>query len=202
MKTHIVDYRNELLTFDGAVIGPLVLAGKTHHCACPFCGDEKGFWVNIKPEKRHCYCFECHAGGRLGAPIVPGDCSEEWRKEEAATFRTAVNRLRDEAFEIASNHGFHDGPVSTSAYCANLHGEVSELWEAYRHGTLHSPCDKADAMKAAGLDPLTCLEEELADIIIRALDMAGACSVDIGKAVAVKTAFNRTRSHRHGGKKA
>ena len=89
-----------------------------------------------------------------------------------------------------------------STFTSNLHGEVSELWEAYRAGKLSEPCDKAEKMKAMGLVPLTYAEEEIADIIIRALDTANAIGVDVRIALAVKHLYNTTRERLHGGKKA
>ena len=106
-----------------------------------------------------------------------------------------LNELRDKAYQNAVNKGFYDtGTPSVSAYCANLHGEVSELWEAHRKGTLSQPCDKNAE--------LTYLEEELADILIRCFDMAGALQVDLDHAVAEKMRYNSTRSYRHDGKVA
>lgn len=43
---------------------------------------------------------------------------------------------------------------------------------------------------------------EIADAIIRLLDMAQAAHVDIGYAMAVKLYFNQFRKHRHGGRQA
>lgn len=130
----------------------------------------------------------------------------------------ALNQLRDAVAANATEKGFRaqmvegltpdqaNGPIGqllmTAVYAANEHGEVSELWEAFRNGTLHQPCDKAHKMEALGLPPLTCAEEEIADILIRALDTAHAFGVDVAKAVAVKHAFNRTRPALHGGKRA
>lgn len=114
-----------------------------------------------------------------------------------------LNELRDKAYNNAVNKGFYDaGTPSVSAYCANLHGEVSELWEAHRHNQLYAPCDKAADMILAGCVPLSCAQEEIADIIIRALDMAGALGIDLDEAVQQKMKFNATRSYRHGGKVA
>jgi hypothetical protein len=78
-----------------------------------------------------------------------------------ATAIGALRFLATHVHAIAASKGFHDEPVPMAVACANLHGEVSELWEAYRRGMLDKPCDKKTA------EPLTCLEEELADIIIR-----------------------------------
>ena len=84
----------------------------------------------------------------------------------------------------------------------NLHSEVSELWEAYRAGNLHKPCDKAERMAAMGLRPLTCIEEEMADIALRNSDNARALGVDLQEAMTIKHAYNGQRAARHGGKLA
>lgn len=116
-----------------------------------------------------------------------------------------LNDLAKHFWEVASSKGFHDveqDALGMPRYVANLHGEVSELWEAFRAGTLDKPCDKADKMRAAGTPVLTCAQEEIADIIIRTLDTAKALGVDVAFSVAAKDAFNQTRPPRHGGKHA
>lgn len=44
------------------------------------------------------------------------------------------------------------------------------------------------------------LASELADVLIRLLDMANEMGIDLGEATLLKHRFNRTRPHRHGGK--
>lgn len=122
-------------------------------------------------------------------------------KLEASSI-SALNALADHVWETAKSKGFHDEPVPISVSCANLHSEVSEMWESFRVGKLHQPCDKAEKMVALGLPKLTCLEEELADIVIRALDTARENGVDIARAVAAKDAYNQSRPHKNGGKAA
>jgi len=46
------------------------------------------------------------------------------------------------------------------------------------------------------------IPSELADIIIRVLDICGAYGVDIDAAVESKMEFNETREVRHGGKRS
>lgn len=46
------------------------------------------------------------------------------------------------------------------------------------------------------------LPAELADIVIRCLDLAGGLGIDLGAAIDRKVAFNETRPKRHGGKLA
>jgi len=115
---------------------------------------------------------------------------------------SALNEIADHIYETAKSKGFHDQPVPMANLVANLHGEVSELWESYRWNALHKPCDKAENMRALGLPTLTSLEEEIADIIIRALDTARETGVDVARAVRVKDAYNQKRPHRNGGKAA
>lgn len=43
---------------------------------------------------------------------------------------------------------------------------------------------------------------EIADAVIRLLDTCEQLGIDLEKAMEIKTAFNETRPHRHGGKKA
>lgn len=116
------------------------------------------------------------------------------------------NGMARAAHQRARAHGWHDGNETEDQYvtraCPNIHGEVSELWEAHRAHQLHSPCDKAQKMADAGIPTMTCAEEELADIVIRAMDAAERLGVNLGLAVANKHAFNGTRPYRHGGKKA
>lgn len=126
----------------------------------------------------------------------------EYRKPITESDYDVINRMAEELYTSAKDKGWHAGPVNVGNYVANIHGEVSELWESYRLHTMHKPCDKADKMKEHRLEPLTCGEEELADIFIRTLDTAQALDINLGRAVRIKHQFNQTRPYRHGGKAA
>lgn len=109
----------------------------------------------------------------------------------------ALNELAKAVYDNAKAKGFHDKDGDIVAdyarWTVNIHGEVSELWEAARKNALFDSCDKEwDGCS------LTCEEEELADIIIRVLDTAGARSINIGRAVDLKMRYNATRPHMHG----
>ncbi len=114
----------------------------------------------------------------------------------------AIDSLADIVHLNAVEHGFHDPNQSEGDFlahmCCNKHGEVSELYEAWRAGNLHGPCDKATKMKQLGLRELTCAEEEMADIIIRVLDECRRLGIDIAMAVGVKHAYKTTRPFKHG----
>lgn len=115
-----------------------------------------------------------------------------------------VNEIAREMYEIARDHGFHsDSPIPGSGekptvdrlgkFVSNLHGEISEFWEAARKGKLDEPCDKEGC-------ELTCGEEELADLVIRAMDCAVVLGVDLGAAIRKKSEYNRSRPFMHGKK--
>lgn len=106
----------------------------------------------------------------------------------ASGFRS-LNELAAELQRLAEEKGFREniddprGKAAVAVYVANFHEEASELWGAARCDKLHKSCDKADKMRAAGHIPMTCLEEEAADMIIRALDIGDVFGVDIDRAV-------------------
>lgn len=117
----------------------------------------------------------------------------EWQK--AAYARSKANGFKENEDQISQCE-------KVAVLLINMHGEISEAWEAYRAGKLNAPCDKAAKMEALGLRPLTCLEEELADIGIRLLDSAEALGVNLEEVIGIKHEYNGSRPYKHGGKLA
>lgn len=76
---------------------------------------------------------------------------------------------------------------------ALIHSEVSEALEAYRDNELQ-PKAYSDG-KPIGMP------SELADVIIRLVDLAHYLKIDLDLAVETKMAYNKTRPYRHGGKR-
>lgn len=169
-------------------------------------------------KRRSCLTWSCfdipQHSYTCGAGVAPSMLTTSPKPEQL----DLLNELRDAIANNARQKGFRDKfaegltpeqwagkpgqLIRASVFTANQHGESSEFWEAFRDGRLNEPCDKAEKMKAAGLPPLTCAEEEIADEIIRALDKAEAFGVDVGKAVAAKMTYNAGRPALHGGKLA
>lgn len=110
----------------------------------------------------------------------------------------SLNELRDEIFQTAKDHGWY--PEGTERSFGDLialaHSELSEALEEFRSsGDVNAQYFNLDSVprKMEGVP------SELADVIIRVLDMCGFYGVDIEDAVLSKMAYNKTRSFRHGG---
>lgn len=106
----------------------------------------------------------------------------------------SLEEFQKQIHKCAVEHGWWDKNRHMSEMLINVAGEVLELWEAYRKGEIHMVCDKDTA------SPLTALQEELADIVIRVLDIAGHFGLDMAECIAIKHNYNMTRSYRHGNK--
>lgn len=113
--------------------------------------------------------------------------------------RMSFPKWQKEAYKTAKNAGFHSSEdINLWKYIGNIHGEVSEAWEEMR-----KPEFKPDYVYYRQSDNKPeGFVMELADIIIRVLDTAEALNLDIEKAMIEKNEFNKTRSFRHGNKRA
>ena len=107
-----------------------------------------------------------------------------------------LNAMGEYVFATSKSRGWHTQPARLEdlpRYLMNLHAEISELWEAWRRGTLENLSDHE------GL-ALSQLQEELADILIRTLDLGAMFGLDLEHLTRTKDAYNRQRAYRHGGK--
>lgn len=86
-------------------------------------------------------------------------------------------------------------PRKVGEQFANFHTEISEAWEEWRNGHAMDEIYFKDG-KPEGV-PI-----ELADVFIRILDTCEAYKIDIENAIQIKMKYNKSRSHRHGGKRA
>lgn len=112
---------------------------------------------------------------------------------------TVFERMQEEVFRLNNSKGWFDEDRSVGDMVALLHSEVSEILEAYRtskfeDATEHPVIDMGVLPKPEGVG------SEMADCLIRLLDMAKRWDVDLAAEFTRKMAFNWTRQYRHGGK--
>jgi NTP pyrophosphatase (non-canonical NTP hydrolase) len=135
--------------------------------------------------------------------------------------KNGLNELRDRVHTLARSKGWYENRDVTDVNAlgsalALVHSEVSEALEDIRRGHMvlayvdvadgerltaeqRNEAIERDEEPASQFKPVG-LPSELADVVIRVLDLCGALDIDIQHAVDTKHAFNAMRPHRHGGK--
>lgn len=122
-----------------------------------------------------------------------------------------LNKLKEEIYANAVSKGFYKNPTSVPTKIALIHSEASEMLEADRANRyaeldekdiqlMDALSDKAFKRCFIGMVKDT-LEDELADTIIRLLDVAGYLEIDIEAHLRLKMRYNAMRTYQHGGKK-
>lgn len=109
----------------------------------------------------------------------------------------SIRQLQKEIHETAKDKGWWDGDGvgSTQDIATKLlliHSEISEATECLREDDMlvRFKGDKPEGFQI-----------ELADTIIRILDLCGYMGIDMQNVIELKTRYNTTRPYRHGNKK-
>jgi NTP pyrophosphatase (non-canonical NTP hydrolase) len=109
---------------------------------------------------------------------------------ETTKFVRGWDWVQDIVHETAKEKGWWDTDRNDGELIALMHSELSECLEALR-----KPGDSEH------IPDFTGVEEELADVIIRIMDFAGARKLMVAAAILAKIEFNKSRPVKHGGKK-
>lgn len=110
---------------------------------------------------------------------------------EEFSFIEAFDLTAIRVHSIAQSKGWWDADRNDGELVALIHSEASEALEAMRHG--NPPDDHIPQFSGA--------EAELADVVIRCMDMAQARGWSLSEAIVAKMRYNANRPHKHGGKK-
>lgn len=113
--------------------------------------------------------------------------------------------MTEEVRVINSEKGWYDSERSFGEMIALLHSEVSEMLEAFRDWDLKdSTKQECEVCSGECSCPHLCkpqgVASEMADVLIRLLDMSSRYNVDLAAEYERKIAYNCTRPYRHGGR--
>lgn len=100
----------------------------------------------------------------------------------------SINTLCTSVNTWARSKGWWNIHRNEGELIALMHSELSEALEGLRAG---NPASEH-------IPEFSCMEEELADTVIRIADLCGAKGYRLGEAIVAKMKFNEGRPYRHG----
>lgn len=119
-----------------------------------------------------------------------------------------INELAKQVHENAKKKGFFDSPRNIGEMLALIHAEVSEALEADRADSYFSSniqvvngwVEDGDFVNSYKYHVKGTFEEEMADIVIRVMDMCAYKNIDLEAHIKAKMRYNSLREYKHGKK--
>lgn len=110
-------------------------------------------------------------------------------------------KLQKEIHQIAKSKGWYKKKPTVGDLIALCHSELSEALEEYRgFAKCNKKCLRIIAKDSLQDNKPVGFSVELADCIMRILDMCEYLKLDIATAIQMKIEYNKTRSYKHGNK--
>lgn len=110
---------------------------------------------------------------------------------------STLNDLAKIVHENSVEHGWWENERNFGELLMLIVTEVAEVMEDWRHGRSMNTV-QWEVGPHSGLPKPAGIPIELADIIIRVLDLCAAYDIDIDDALKEKISYNRNRPYRHG----
>lgn len=112
-----------------------------------------------------------------------------------------IGEMQRTVHMLSRRKGWYDNePRNIGEMLALIHSEVSEALEEWRDAYTDDP--EWPLSRITRENKIVGFEPELADIVIRVMDLAEYVGIDLAQAIRDKHNYNRTRPYRHGGKRA
>jgi NTP pyrophosphatase (non-canonical NTP hydrolase) len=122
----------------------------------------------------------------------------------------SIREWAKEVHQVARSKGWHPrAPMESgaldvaliSSWLCLIHSEVSEALEDLRViNPRQIPILELQTITRAGDGKPLGFASEMADIVIRVMDVCSALGIDLEEAIYIKNEYNKTRPERHGGK--
>jgi NTP pyrophosphatase (non-canonical NTP hydrolase) len=109
-----------------------------------------------------------------------------------------IKELQRDIHKVAVELGWWEKERNIPECLCLIHSEVSEALEDYRDNHMESTIIVSGPKTGKPIGFPT----ELADIMIRTMDLAEGMGIDLEKEILKKHEYNRTRPYKHGGKRA
>lgn len=106
----------------------------------------------------------------------------------------SVRDLQKEIHDNSKAHGWWEGERNFGELIALCHSELSEALEEVRKGKAINEVYYSEGGKPEGVP------SELADVVIRIMDMCEYYEIDLGAVIMEKHEFNKSRPYKHGKK--